>query len=87
MSVVGEAMSSNELTEWVAYEQVYGPLLPHERIDVGFAQTGMIMARLWGGKQTRNLKTRDFMPAWYRELTQGDAVRQGFEALMKMAEE
>jgi hypothetical protein len=83
LSVVGE-MSAGELMEWTAYERLYGPILPHERIDVGLAQVSLIMARMWGGKN--DYKLRDFMPGWYQELTQGDAVRQGFEALMRTAE-
>jgi len=83
--VVGETMTSGELTEWAAFEQVYGPILVHERIDVGLAQLGWIMARLWA-KPRHELKLRDFMPGWYQNLTQGDAVLQGYEALMKMAE-
>jgi hypothetical protein len=83
-------MTSAELTEWMAYERVYGPILPHERIDVGFAQLQWLMVRLWT-KTKRKLTIRDFMPRWYQELTKrGDtnpeAVRQNFEALMRMAE-
>jgi hypothetical protein len=78
-------MTSAELTEWAAFERVYGPILPHERIDVGLAQLGWLMARLWG-KSKRELKLRDFMPGWYQELTAGDAVRQGFEELLQQAE-
>jgi hypothetical protein len=60
--VVGE-MSSRELTEWAAFEQINGPILVHERIDIGLAQIGVIMAKLWG---KGNPKPRDFLPAWYR---------------------
>ena len=82
-------MTSAELTEWVAYERVYGPILVHERIDLGLAQLQWLVTRLWASKN--KLTPRDFMPAWYQELTKGahrrpDAIRQGFEALMGMAE-
>jgi hypothetical protein len=82
-------MSSTELTNWTAYERVYGPILVHERIDVGLAQLQWLVTRLWASKN--KLTPRDFMPPWYQELTKGahrrpDAIRQGFEALMGMAE-
>lgn len=76
-------MTSLELTEWAAYEQVYGSLLPHERIDVGFAQLSMILAQLWAkGEHT----VREFMPAWYQNLTAEDTVRQWFEKQVRMAD-
>jgi hypothetical protein len=81
-------MTSAELTEWMAYERVYGPILIQERIDIGFAQLQWLMARLWSkGKLT----IQDFMPGWYRELTKDidrrpGAIRKSFEALMGMAE-
>jgi hypothetical protein len=83
-------MTSAELTEWMAYERVYGPILVHERIDVGLAQLQWLMARLWT-KAKHKLTPGDFMPAWYQELTKGidrrpEAVLQGFEKLMGMAE-
>jgi hypothetical protein len=82
-------MTSAELTEWMAYERVYGPILIHERIDMGFAQLAWLITRLLAKKT--NLKPQDFMPPWYQELTKGvhrrpDAIRQGFEALMGMAD-
>ncbi len=76
-------MTSGELTEWTAFERVYGPILPHERIDVGLAQVCLLMARLWA---KGNFKVRDFMPRWYQELTAEDEIRSGFEALMEMAD-
>lgn len=78
-------MTSAELTEWMAYERVYGPILAQDRIDIGFAQLGYLIANLMG-KPKRTLRVRDFMPAWYQELTRADDVKSGFEALLKMAE-
>jgi hypothetical protein len=83
-------MSSAELTEWMAYERVYGSILIHERIDMGFAQLQWLLVRLWT-KAKRKLTPADFMPPWYQELTRHgerkpEAVLQGFEALLKMAE-
>ena len=42
-------MSSGELTEWAAFERVYGSLLPHERIDAGFAQVCYVIASVFVG--------------------------------------
>jgi hypothetical protein len=78
-------MTSAELTEWMAYERTFGPILLHERIDVGFAQLGWLMARLWGSTK-RKLTRRDFMPDWYQYPTIEDAVKQGFEEMLKLAE-
>ncbi len=82
-------MTSAELTEWVAFERVYGPILPHERIDIGFAQLGWLLTRLLG-KSRRDLKVQEFLPAWYEELLKPshdpDSIRRGFETLMGMAE-
>jgi hypothetical protein len=83
-------MSSAELTEWMAYERVYGPILIHDRIDVGFLLLQQFMAYLW--TKTRQQRTmQDFMPPWIRELAKDatrrpDAIRSSFEALMEMAE-
>lgn len=71
-------MTAAEMTEWTAYEQVYGPLLIQDRVDIGFAQVSLILARLFGEKDRRTL--RDFLPSWWRELASG-------EAMMRMAEE
>jgi hypothetical protein len=83
-------MTSAELMNWMAYERTYGSILPHERVDVGFAQLQWLMVQLWT-KQKRKLTVADFMPHWFQELTQRgarkpEAVLQGFEALMAMAE-
>jgi hypothetical protein len=83
-------MTSAELTEWMAYERVYGPILVHERVDVGLAQLQWLMVRLWT-KAKQKMTIRDFMPRWYQELTERidrkpEAVQQQFEVLMRMAE-
>ncbi len=83
-------MTSAELTDWVAYERLYGPILAHDRIDIGFAQLEWLLARLWT-KSAHRMTVRDFLPAWDQELLQGrdrkpDAMRESFEALMRMAD-
>lgn len=83
-------MSSGELTEWAAFERVYGPVLVHDRIDIGLAQVCLVLARLFSKKSKHTL--RDFLPAWWQGLIgkagrAESSIRQGFEALMRMADE
>lgn len=77
-------MTSGELTEWMAFEQLHGPILAHERIDIGLAQVSTIMANAWGRKR---YKLREFLPAWWREATRKSAedVDASFEALLRSA--
>jgi len=83
-------MTSAELTDWTAYERVYGPVLVHDRIDIGLAQVCLVLVKLLGQKSKHTL--RDFLPAWWQELMKKPrrdetSVLQGFEALMRMADE
>jgi hypothetical protein len=61
---------------------VNGPLLIHERIDVGLAQVGFLLAKLLG---RGNPKPRDFLPTWYADRVGEASVLEGFESLMRMA--
>lgn len=76
---MGDRLSSADLTEWAAFERVYGPLLVHERIDMGFAHVCWMLARLLGDGK-RQWEVRDFMPSWFRDLTE----EQEAERLGKM---
>jgi hypothetical protein len=67
----------------VAFEQVHGPLLIHERIDFGFAMLAWMMANAWG---KRRRKFTDFLPPWYDLKPSGD-VTEGFERLLRLGEE
>lgn len=77
-------MTGREMTEWLAYEQVYGSIVPHERIDAGFAQIGYLLVRLLG-KDSGRYKPRDFMPDWYRNLTATSDLERGWAALAALA--
>lgn len=58
-------VDSRELAEWMAYEQVTGPLGP-ERADI---HAGIIAAAIHNantGKRGRKAKPRDFIPRWDR---------------------
>ncbi len=72
-------MSSAELTEWAAYEQVAGPIIVHEHIDVAAAIIGTLIARLGGDKRTR---PEDLIPKWGRTKS---SLADGWAALERMA--
>lgn len=63
---VGELLrrtSSAELTEWMAYEQLAGPLGP-ARDDVLVAQLCAVVANANRDKKSRKAKPKDFVPEW-----------------------
>ena len=76
MAELGERMTAGELTEWGAYEQVFGSLLIHERIDAGFAQVSYILAKAFGNKD-RHFEVGDFMPPWFQELNRESKIQKG----------
>jgi hypothetical protein len=75
---VGEMLAridSHELTEWQAYEQIAGPIGPHERLDWAAAliaeRVTYMMTSPKGRKKLGGVK--DFMPKWgEREVDDGD---------------
>ena len=63
---VGELLrrtSSAELTEWMAYEQMAGPLGP-ARQDILFAQLCAVVANSQRDKKSKKAKPKDFLPDW-----------------------
>lgn len=56
-------MSSVELNEWAAYEQMAGPLGP-VRQDALVAQLCAVVANSNRDKKSRPAKTKDFLPKW-----------------------
>ena len=76
MAEVGERMTAGELTECAAYEQVYGSLLIHERIDAGFAQVSYLLAKAFG-KEGQRFEVGDFMPPWFQEFNRESKLKQG----------
>lgn len=66
--------------EWTAYEQVYGSLLIHERIDAGFALIAMMLAQD-GKKHTQ----REFMPPWFLELTKEADLDRMIQTMKRVA--
>lgn len=77
-------MTAAEVTEWAAYEQTFGSLILGERIDAGFAMIAAILAQAFGKPGTR-AKPRDFMPAWYRDLTAEQELARGWAMLGALA--
>jgi hypothetical protein len=86
VSVLGEEMTAGELTEWAAFEQTFGSILPHERIDAGVAQISFILAQAFS-KPGRRWRIRDFMPQWYRDLTADRELARGMEMMRTLVSE
>ena len=61
-------MSSAEFTEWMAYERVWGSILPHERIDLGFAKLEARLVSLLGKRRGRTVQLRDYLPTYMSDL-------------------
>jgi hypothetical protein len=61
--------SSEELTEWIAYEQLTGTIGP-ERGDVLHGILTATVANTVRGKNRRAARPRDFIPQWAGKLAQ-----------------
>ncbi|MEU9972352.1 hypothetical protein [Streptomyces sp. NPDC051014] len=57
--------SSAELTEWMAYEQITGPL-GGARLDILNAILTAVVANTARGKNGRRARPQDFLPKWDR---------------------
>lgn len=76
-------MTTAQAMEWLAYEQVAGPLLVHERVDLGFATLAYQLNALLGRKR---VGFRDFLPPWLRPKRQYHDPLKGFQELLDIAE-
>jgi len=56
--------SSLEITEWMAYERLTGPLDLRQRGDISASIVAATVANSQGGR--RKLKPADFMPKWFK---------------------
>lgn len=56
--------SSMELSEWVAYERLTGPLDSRLRGDIAAGIVASTVANSGGGK--RKAKVSDFLPTWFK---------------------
>lgn len=61
-------VSSRELTEWAAYEQVSGPIGP-ERLDRLFGMLASVVANAQRSKKGRPYKPEQFIPKWDPKAT------------------
>jgi hypothetical protein len=57
-------VSSHELTEWMAYEKLTGPLDVRLRGDVSAGIVAATVANSQGAK--KKLKPGDFIPTWFK---------------------
>lgn len=71
-------MTAREVTEWQAYEQVYGSMLVHERIDAGLARVAFMLSNGQG-------EFREFMPQWWQDLTAEAERERGIAWLRGLA--
>jgi hypothetical protein len=76
-------MDSRELTEWMAYEQVTGPL-GTERGDIHTALLATVVANSLKGKKGRRHKLRDFLPAWHKRRQSDDEMLAMAKTLNRM---
>jgi hypothetical protein len=78
-----ERISASELTDWLAYERIAGPLGP-ERGDVQAAVIASTIANVNRGKRGKIFKPKDFMPQWSRPGARTpDAMRSMLVALTR----
>lgn len=56
--------SSRELSEWMAYEKITGPLDSRLRADIGAGIVAATVANANGSK--KKLKPSDFIPRWFK---------------------
>jgi hypothetical protein len=81
-------MSAREATDWLAWEQVNGPILAHDRIDIGFAQVCYLLVQLLADQKTRRrYKVQDFLPPWWKDRAEPrDEGMDAFRFLFRSAQ-
>lgn len=75
-------MDSAEITEWMAYEQISGPLGP-ERIDVLASIMAATTANTARGKGQSAKEPKDFLPEWDQGAESGPGDWQQMLATAK----
>ncbi|MGW3674640.1 phage tail assembly protein T [Streptomyces sp. NPDC005166] len=66
--------SSRELTEWIAYEKVTGPLDTRLRGDIAAGIIAATVSNSNGGK--KRAKPSDFMPNWFKRRKSAQEIWQ-----------
>lgn len=78
-------MPAHHLAEWAAFEHVYGPILVHERVDIGLSRLLFLLARVYHDPKRPDPRWVDYLPPymqWREEAKEQDpaileAVLQG----------
>lgn len=70
--------SSRELSEWMAYEKITGPLDDRLRRDISAGIVAATVANYGGAK--KRAKPADFVPEWFKRKR---TVREIWEQVMK----
>jgi hypothetical protein len=85
---LGGTLTARELVDWAAFEQVYGPVLVHERVDIGFARLSFYLVSMFAEKRSR-VKFEDFLPDYLRKLNRrarmADDGSQAFATILGWA--
>lgn len=56
-------MSSREISEWMAYEKITGPLDVRQRMDIS---AGIIAATVHNANSKKRAKVAAFLPRWFK---------------------
>ncbi|MEU0245169.1 hypothetical protein ABZ192_12690 [Streptomyces sp. NPDC006235] len=67
-------ISSRELSEWMAYEKITGPLDERLRGDISAGIIAATVSNSAGGK--RKAKVSDFLPTWFRRRKTAEEIWQ-----------
>ncbi|MFF8473879.1 hypothetical protein [Streptomyces sp. NPDC015414] len=65
---------SRELTEWIAYEKITGPLDARLRTDIAAGIVAATVHNSQGAK--RKAKPSDFLPTWFRRRKTPEEIWQ-----------
>lgn len=70
--------------EWTAFERLHGPILLHERLDVGFAMLNYVTAKVAGAK---SVQPKDFLPQWGKQESMSpEQLRATMESMVTRAD-
>jgi hypothetical protein len=67
-------MSSREITEWIAYEKVTGPLDARLRGDISAGIVAATVSNSNGSK--KRAKPSDFLPTWFKRKKSAQEIWQ-----------